>query len=328
MIKVGLNLLNHFYDGERMAERIAAMVEQVRVARDAGFASLWTGQHFIMGSVSYLQPIPLLARLIPEAEGMQVGPCVLLMPLYNPVQVAEESAALDHLSGGRYVLGVGLGYRENEQHAFGATMGERVARTVEGLEVVRRLWREESVTHQGRFWQLAGAGANPKPVQKPGPSIWMGAVVEAAIRRTARIADTWFILVTPTVAELQAQIPLYHAALREVGKPIPTELPILREVHVGRRHASALEECMGPLGKKYATYTSLGLGGTAGAAQSFADFARDRFIIGDAAFVKDELQRYAALGCNHFVLRVQWPGLDQERALHSIREVGRIAASL
>ncbi|MSP68600.1 MAG: LLM class flavin-dependent oxidoreductase [Alphaproteobacteria bacterium] len=328
MLKVGLNLLNHFYDGELLGERIKAMVEQVRVARDAGFASLWTGQHFLMGAVNYLQPIPLLARLIPEAAGMQVGPCVLLLPLYNPVQVAEESAALDHLTGGRYVLGIGLGYRESEQFAFGTTMAERVARSVESIAVVRRLWTEESVTHEGRFWRLKDAGANPKPMQKPGPPIWMGAVVEAAIRRAARIADNWFILVTPTVAELGAQIPLYHAALAEVGKPVPAELPILREVHVAKRHASALDECSGPLAKKYESYTRLGLGDTAGAAMSFADFARDRFIIGDGAFVRDEIQRYAALGCTHFVLRLQWPGLDQDAALHSIRALGRIFASL
>lgn len=97
-----------------------------------------------------IQPMPLLARLLPEAEGMTVGPNILVLPLLNPVHVAEEAATMDLLSGGRYVLGVGLGYRDEEFGALGVPKVERVGRLTEAVEVVRKLWREDRVSHQGR----------------------------------------------------------------------------------------------------------------------------------------------------------------------------------
>ena len=101
-----------------------------------------------------MQTLPALARLAAGAGTMRVGATVILLPLLNPVDVAEQVATLDVITEGRFVFGVGLGYRDEENEAFGIAPGERVPRLVEGLEVIKRLWAEDEVTHHGRFFRL------------------------------------------------------------------------------------------------------------------------------------------------------------------------------
>ncbi len=94
------------------------------------------------------QAMPLLARLAAEAKGMRLGPGLLLLPLLNPVIVAEETATLDWLTDGNAIIGLGLGYRPEEFDSIGVPMKERVSRFVEGVEVIRKLWRDDVVEHQ------------------------------------------------------------------------------------------------------------------------------------------------------------------------------------
>jgi alkanesulfonate monooxygenase SsuD/methylene tetrahydromethanopterin reductase-like flavin-dependent oxidoreductase (luciferase family) len=113
----------------------------------------------------------------------------------------------------------------------------------------------------------------------------------------------------------------YRAALKEYGRT-PMEYPITVECYVGTRHATAHEECRGPLEYKYRAYAAWGMEDRTSV--SFEDFARDRFIIGDKSSVKEEIARYRELlGVDHFIMRCQWPGLPQEQALGSIRRLGR-----
>jgi alkanesulfonate monooxygenase SsuD/methylene tetrahydromethanopterin reductase-like flavin-dependent oxidoreductase (luciferase family) len=328
MIKIGLNLLNHFPDGADVTRQFPLMLEQTRAARDLGFHSLWLGQHFLM-NIPYFSFTPLIARLIPEAGDMIVGPCIQLLPLYHPVVVAEEAATLDVMSGGRYVLGVGLGYRKEENEAFDVPWKERVSRMTEGIEVIRRLWAEDRVSHEGRHYRISGHGTSLKPVQRPGPPIWVAAVAEPAIRRAARIGDAWVILVTVTFEELKTQVPMYLEEVARAGKPKPADIPITRDIHIAERHGSAWDECRDGLARKYGIYNSLGLNSSEDAAFSLEEFAKDRFFIGDKAYVKDQIVRYyEELGVDHFIMRMQWPGHDHETTMQAIRRLGEIIAEL
>src|SRR3954467_11084722 len=113
-MKVGLFLNTQFVEGDSPPARLPELAEQVRLARNSGFASLWFPDHYLIGPVQMPQPMPLMAWLLREAEGMVVGPNIRILPLLNPVMVAEEAATMDLLSGGRYVRGAGLGYRQPE----------------------------------------------------------------------------------------------------------------------------------------------------------------------------------------------------------------------
>ena len=118
---------------------------------------------------------------------------ILLIGLHNPVEMAEMVASLDVIWGGRFVFGIGLGYRDVEFDAFKVPRGQRVRRFEGCLEVVKRLWTEESVTVDNDVCTLAGVTLTCRPVQRPHPPIWVAANNDSAIRRAARIGDTWFI---------------------------------------------------------------------------------------------------------------------------------------
>jgi alkanesulfonate monooxygenase SsuD/methylene tetrahydromethanopterin reductase-like flavin-dependent oxidoreductase (luciferase family) len=323
-MKIGLFLNTQFPEQDDLVLRIPQLREQVRVARENGFASVVFPHHYLTAPLQMLQVSPLMGYLLPEAKGMVVAPGILILPLLNPVHVAEEAATLDVLSEGNYVLGVGLGYREPEFAAFGIELSERAARLMESVALMRRLWAESRVSHCGRFYNVQDAGLSVRPVRGRVP-VWVAAQAETAIKRAARIGDAWLIVPSATLTEVAAQMRVYRAALAEAGRQAEC-FPIERECYVGASHKSALEECRGPLEYKYAAYAAWGLRGSTEV--PFEDFVRDRFIIGDAAYVKEEIARYReALGVDHFVLRVQWPGLPQEQALGSIQRLGEILAS-
>jgi alkanesulfonate monooxygenase SsuD/methylene tetrahydromethanopterin reductase-like flavin-dependent oxidoreductase (luciferase family) len=264
----------------------------------------------------------MMAYLAQHAEGMQIGPNILILPLLNPVHVAEESATLDVLTGGNYVLGVGLGYREGEFTAFNMSLRERAPRLEESVTLMRRLWTGEKVTHKGRFYEVNDHAIGLKPLSDGGPPIWFAGTADAAIRRAARMGDAWMIVPSTTLSELTNQMRVYRAALD--GR-VPDCFPMVRECYVGANHKTAIDECRAALQYKYDAYASWGLSGRQSPA--FEELARDRFIIGDAVFVKEEIARYReALGVDHFMMRCHWPGLEFDKALASIRRLGEIFA--
>ncbi|HEX2940647.1 MAG TPA: LLM class flavin-dependent oxidoreductase [Rhodopila sp.] len=326
-MKVGLFINTQWPEETNVAAQIPALVEQVRVARDAGFRSLWFPHHWLTAPMQMLQIMPAMAYLAAEAKGMVIGPNIMILPPMNPMHVAEEAATLDVITGGNYVLGAGLGYREPEFTALGVPLSERAARFSESVALMRKLWTGEKITHEGKFYTVRDAGISLKPKRPGGPPIYVAGLVDSAVRRAARIGDAWLIANASSIQEITPQMHTYRAALKEYGRP-PLEFPIARECYVGTSNATAFEECRAALEYKYAAYAAWGmtspLEGT-----SLDDFARDRFIIGDKESVKDEILRYKELlGVDHFIMRSQWPGLDQEKTLGSIRRLGEVFAAL
>lgn len=330
-MKVGLYITTQFTPETDVAMAKAELVEQTRNAREAGFSSLWVPHHYATEPMQMLAPIPMLAYLAREAEGMLIGPNILVMPLLNPIHVAEDAVTLDLLSGGRYVLGMGVGYREAEFNTFNVPLKERAQRLTESVEIMRRLWTEDRVTYKGKIFNVDDLGIGLKPQRPGGPPIWIGGVVDAAVRRAARIGDAWLITNFAHLDALVPQMKMYRETLAEVNKPFPEEVPITRECYIGPTRDKALEECKAALEYKYGAYSSWGLDkqskGAESFNQTFENFVKDRFIIGDKAFVKDEIQRYHdLLGVNHFVMRVQWPGLEHAKVLRTISALGEIFA--
>ncbi len=331
MQKVGLYIGTQFPPGTDVAVALKDMSEQVRVARQSGFSSLWVPHHYLTHPMQMLAPVPMLAYLLRDAEGMTIGTNILIMPLLHPVHVAEDAVTLDLLSGGCYVLGIGVGYRDAEFQTFNVPLKERAQRMNESIEIMRRLWIDDKITHNGKIFQINDLGIGLKPQRKGGPPIWLAAVVDAAVKRAAQLGDAWLITNFAHLSVLVPQMVMYRKLLAEARKEFPAEAPITRECYIGSTHAKALEECKAALQYKYGAYSSWGLDKQSKGAESFEqpfeEFVKDRFIIGDKAFVKDEIQRYQALlGVNHFIMRVQWPGLEQARALKTISALGEIFA--
>jgi alkanesulfonate monooxygenase SsuD/methylene tetrahydromethanopterin reductase-like flavin-dependent oxidoreductase (luciferase family) len=324
-MKVGLFINTQFPEGFNVSECVPEMVAQVRAARDAGFASLWFPHHWLTHPMQMLQITPVMGYVAAHAKGMTIGPNILILPPLNPMHVAEEAATLDVLTGGNYILGVGLGYRQPEFDAFGIPLSERAPRFNEAIGLMRRLWTEERVSHKGRFYTVDDAGISMKPVRRGGPPIYIAAQADVSVRRAARIGEAWLIMNSSGLGKLVPLMQTYRAALKEYGRT-PIEFPITAECYVGARHTTAHAECREPLEYKYKAYAAWGLEDRSSV--SFEDFARDRFIIGDKSSVKEEIARYRELlGVDHFIMRCQWPGLPQEQVLGSIQRLGEIFGS-
>ena len=133
----------------------------------------------------------LLACAAAVTGRIRLGTSVLLFVMRNPALVAKTISTIDYLSGGRVTLGISLGGRDNEYEPMGVDVKRRVGRFTEGLEVMRRLWTESSVTHHGRFFNLDNVNVSPKPVQKPGIPVILGGSAEGGFQRAGELADGW-----------------------------------------------------------------------------------------------------------------------------------------
>jgi alkanesulfonate monooxygenase SsuD/methylene tetrahydromethanopterin reductase-like flavin-dependent oxidoreductase (luciferase family) len=332
-MKVGLYIMTQFTPETNVQASLKDLLAQVRLARQSGFASLWTPSHYATYPMQMLAPIPMLTWLLREAEGMVIGPNILVQPLVHPIHVAEDAVTLDALTGGRYVVGIGIGYREAEFDAFGIPVKERVQRLTESVEIMRRLFAEDTISYKGKIFTIDNLGIGLRPVRPGGPPIWIAGVVDAAVKRAARLGDAWLITNFAHLSDLTRQMKIYRETLAEVGKPFPQDVPITRECYIGPTRTQALEECRAALQYKYAAYSSWGLDKQSEGASSFQapfeEFVKDRFIIGDKQWVTDEIRRHhQLLGVNHFIMRVQWPGLEQDKVMRTIATLGEIFATL
>ena len=169
--------------GAGLVQRFARRAERL------GFDGLWT-QESLRGQVPALEPLTLLAVAAAVTARVELGVAVVLSLYRQQIQLARVAASLDQLSGGRLILGLGLGERRYA-NAFGFEPGGAVARFVDGLELMRALWRDERVTHDGPVGRLENWRAGLRPVRPDGPPIWFGARHPDALRRAVRLADGW-----------------------------------------------------------------------------------------------------------------------------------------
>ncbi|HXJ77428.1 MAG TPA: LLM class flavin-dependent oxidoreductase [Candidatus Methylomirabilis sp.] len=327
-MKFGLELNTQYPPDESAVAHLDENVAQVRAARDAGFDSVWAGQHYLSSPFLMFQPVPLLARMAVEAGDMRIGTNIFLLTIHNPVYTAEQVAMLDIITRGRFVFGAGLGYRLEEFAAFGVPMKGRGARFEECLEVVKRLWRGEEVTFRGQHVRLEQAQAMLRPVQQPHPPVWIGASGDAAVVRAARVGDAWLINPHAGLDTLTRQMELYRGTLSAANRPFPVELPIFKELSIAPTRDKALAVARPSLEKKYLSYAQWGLDkpmpSNENLNRAVDELARDRFIIGAPDECCAEIERYhRVLGVNHFILRLQWPGFAHSDTLRAIEMVGK-----
>ena len=195
-------------------------------AEALGFRDLWVTEN-TLDHVFSLDPVVVLTYAAAVTTKIRVGASVVVLAVHHPAMVAHQWATLDYVSGGRAILGVGLG-RAHHYRQFEVPTAGRVARFYEEMAIIRSLWNDERTTFHGRFYNLDNEKMWPKPVQRPMP-IWMGVGHPDAIRRTARLADGWMGSGGSSIAEFERSVPLLKEALAAQGRD-PENFPISKRI--------------------------------------------------------------------------------------------------
>lgn len=187
-----------------------ASLDQIAWAESLGFDSVWLTEHHFTSDGYTPSPLVIGAAIGERTKRMRIGTNLMLLPLADPLRLAEDAAALAILTGGRFDLGVGLGYRQLEFDTFGRKLAHRPSLMEEGVAILRQAWSGEPVRMRGKRFAIEGLSISPVP-NKP-PRIFMGGMAEPAIARAARLGDGF--LSTGGIGH-----DVYVRALAEAGKP-------------------------------------------------------------------------------------------------------------
>lgn len=208
----------------------AAFRAYLRRVEELGFESAWTLEQ-VLGSKPQLAPLEVMTYAAACTERLRLGCVVLVSTLHSPVHLAKSLSSLDQLSRGRLEIGVGTGGKERPFAAFGVDPERYVARFREGIALMKELWTRERVDFDGEFWQLADAGMEPKPFQKPYPPLWFGASGRSALRRAVRMGTGFFGAGSSPTAAFAEQVGIVREALAEAGRGAE-DFPIAKRVYI------------------------------------------------------------------------------------------------
>jgi probable F420-dependent oxidoreductase len=192
------------------------LVRRVAVRADElGFRDLWVTENTLDDAFSFDAAV-ILTYAAAITQRIRLGASVVVLPLHSPVHIAHQYATLDYVSGGRAILGVGLG-RAMHYRDFGVPVDRRVRRFNEGVDVIKALWTQPHAGYRGQIFDVE-AGMQIKPVQKPHPPIWLGAYNVNGYRRAARIADAWMGAGGSSKAALTEAVTVIRDSLAEFGR--------------------------------------------------------------------------------------------------------------
>jgi len=203
-------------DARSDAELYAEALQLAAEAERLGFDSVWTSEHHFVDDAYLPSVLTLSAAIAARTERVAIGTALLLAPLHEPIRVAEDASVVDLVSGGRLILGVGLGWREEEFDGLRVSPRERVARLEDAIAVYRQAWRGELVTG-GQAIRYPSVPVRPLPARPDGPPVWVGAMSEPAVRRAGRLGDG-FMATEVTATSLREQVAVARAAHAAAGR--------------------------------------------------------------------------------------------------------------
>lgn len=192
----------------------AEALELAAEAEELGFDSVWTSEHHFADDAYMPSVLPVSAAIAARTQRVEIGTGLALAPLYDPIRLAEDAATIDAISGGRFLLGLGLGWLDWEFEALGTSLADRASAMEHAIRTAREAWGDGVLSDRG-------VAVTPKPARAGGPPIWIGAHAEPAVRRAARIADG-FLAGEPTVEELERALGWVRDELERTGRDAST----------------------------------------------------------------------------------------------------------
>lgn len=303
--RFGIPVPQVFLDGRCDMALVRASLQR---AEALGFDSAWV-QDQVAGHVPLLESMSLLCYAAACTERMQLGVSVIVFPIRNAVQLAKNVASLDHLSGGRTILGIGLGpvfAGDSYFQIFGTRAGEALRRFNEGLAVMRGLWTESEFSLDGEFYTLDRTRMEPKPVQQPHPPVWFGGQHPRALRRAAQVADGYMGAGPTTTEEFGRQVAQLHRFLDEAGRD-RADFPVSKRVYLAmdrERPERAKQGLDAFFGQRYPWMI-----------RQNPDFVADICVWGGPDQVAAGLSRVLERGADMIVLNPLWDFIEQYEEL-------------
>ena len=303
-------------------------MEEVMLGEEMGFDSVWLEEHH--GVKNHYWPSPLigLAGVAARTERIYFGTDVIVLPFYHPVRIAEDSAMLDVMSGGRFILGAAIGYKPDEFALYQAPMEMRGARFEEAIQLIRLLWTCEEVNFSGKYYQITGLKIEPRPARPGSPALWLGGWGELSLARAAKFGDAWVPGPTAGLDKLLSAQRNYHDNLRQIGvDPATRPTPLTREVVIAETDAKAYEMAEKHLLINYRDeygggtwkHPLIGNEDTAPVDQ-LGTLGKDRFLVGSPETVIAKLQRFQqTFGVDHLICRLYFAGMPHDFIMNEIK---------
>lgn len=308
----------------------AEALELAALADEVGLDSVWVSEHHFVDDGHLPSLLVLLAAMAARTKRVTLGTGILLAPLHEPLRVIEDAAVVDQISGGRLVLGLGLGWRDEEFEALKVPLAERVPRTVDLIELARSAWSGSAVkVHDG----LAEPVVTPTPARLGGPPLWLGALAEAGIRRAGRIGDG-FMATEVTPDELREQVALVHEERCRAGLTEPFTVSLHLPTLVGASFDEAAELLRYPGWKYEDMAEARSMAGPLRRPSAVGADELERLaatsLAGSEAEVADRIREYAeaAGGSLHMIARSYLPGLPPPERRAALAALGGVAARL
>jgi alkanesulfonate monooxygenase SsuD/methylene tetrahydromethanopterin reductase-like flavin-dependent oxidoreductase (luciferase family) len=304
-------------------------LEEVTRAEELGFDSVWMEEHHSVRDHYWPSPLTVLAGFATRTSRMRLGTDILVAAFYHPVRLAEDVALLDVMTGGRFTLGIAIGYKPDEFELYGVELERRGARFEEQLAIMRALWAGETVDVRGRYHVVKGR-LEPGPITRPHPPLWIGGWGDLALGRAATLGDNWIPGPTANLARLLDGQRRFLEHRKAAGRTEPvSEWPLTRDVIIAdtdrRARELAEEHVMVAYRREYA-------GGwrhpfiDASVATDLDRLMEDRFIIGDPERCVRQIRRFVeAYGVTHLICRLFFPGMAHG---HIMRELELIAGDV
>jgi alkanesulfonate monooxygenase SsuD/methylene tetrahydromethanopterin reductase-like flavin-dependent oxidoreductase (luciferase family) len=224
----------------------------------------------------------------------------VVLPRHNPIHLAKQTASIDQMSGGRLILGVGLGTNAQDLVQYGLSPERRVRRFIEHVEIIKALWTQDNVIYKGDFYELDGTNIAPKPTQQPHPPMWFGANVEPAIHRALKYANGWTGAGSSGAKDFPQKVALVQSLLAIEGRT-QAEFPISKRVYltIDDNEPRALRRMQDWAAGYYGN----------------ADIAERAGVWGSASKIQEKLAEWSELGVDEFILN---PVVDVEATMEQL----------
>lgn len=324
-MKIGLHYSFQVAPDDRSDVVIRNGLDDIAWADAQGFSCAVFAEHHFFDDNWIPRPLQLATAAAAVTKRLRVGSDIVVLPLHHPVAVAEEAALADVVSGGRFVLGVGLGWMQSEYDGFGVPYRQRARIYENSIGVIRRLLAGETVSDEASHHKFRAVRIRPQPVH-PIP-LWMGAVADVALPRVARLADAWIMHPGGTLAELKRQQSILFEARAAAGLPAMVERPLRREIFIAETDRLAWELFAPGLRHEYGhVYRDLYPSYPADdSIDGLRRWGEGKVLVGAVETVADQLREFEReLGATECLVRFQLPLVPRgavRECLEGLREL-------